>query len=137
MDIQDVFDLIQRFGGSSLEELDMTLGGDSIRLKKTGKKDLVQLTEDAPSMIPEGTKDKMTARELKAPLAGVFYRAPSPDAEVFVKPGQRIRKGDVVGIIEAMKLMNEVTAAEDGVIDEILVKDGELVAYDEVLIRYV
>ena len=66
-----------------------------------------------------------------APLVGVFYRASSPDSEPFVKVGQQVKKGDVLCIIEAMKLMNEVEAEVDGEVVEILVGDEEMVEYGQ------
>ena len=75
----------------------------------------------APS-VPQG-------KTIDAPMVGVFYQAPSPDAEPYVKVGQSVKKGDTVCIIEAMKLMNEIQAEEDGIIAEILVKNGEIVEY--------
>ena len=68
-----------------------------------------------------------------APLAGTFYRAPSPEAKEFVEVGQMVHKGDVIGIIEAMKLYNEVQADKDGVIKEILAQNGQLVEYHQPL----
>ena len=67
--------------------------------------------------------------EILAPLVGTFYRAASPEGEPFVKEGQKVKKGDVVGIIEAMKLMNEIEAPADGVIEKIYVSDGQTVEF--------
>lgn len=75
-----------------------------------------------------------TGTPVKAPLVGTFYKAPSPEEEPFVKVGQKVSKGDVIGIIEAMKLMNEVVATQDGIVAEILVEDGTMVEYDQTLI---
>lgn len=68
-----------------------------------------------------------------APLAGTFYRAPSPGATPFVEPGSRVREGDVVGILEIMKLMNQVTAPCGGVVREILAQNEEFVEYGQPL----
>ena len=73
------------------------------------------------------------AVEIKAPLVGTFYQAPGPDEQPYVKVGQQVKKGDVVGIIEAMKLMNEVVAPQDGVILSIDSTDGNMVQYGQVL----
>ncbi len=70
-----------------------------------------------------------------SPFVGTFYRAPSPDAPQFVEVGQTVRKGQVVCIVEAMKLMNEIEAEADGKVEEILVKNGEHVEYGQHLIR--
>ena len=69
------------------------------------------------------------------PLVGTFYSAPSPDAEDFVKVGDTVKKGQVLGIVEAMKLMNEIESDYDGVVEAILVKDGETVEYGQPLFR--
>ena len=69
------------------------------------------------------------------PLVGTFYSAPSPDAEAFVKVGDTVKKGQVLGIVEAMKLMNEIESDYDGVVEAILVKDGETVEYGQPLFR--
>lgn len=81
-----------------------------------------------------GTADDVTGTPVKAPLVGTFYKSPSPEEEPFVKVGQTVKKGDVVGIIEAMKLMNEVVAPCDGEVSEILAEDGKLVEFNQVLI---
>ncbi len=79
----------------------------------------------APAPAQQAPKGKT----IDAPMVGVFYQAASPDAEPYVKVGQSVKKGDTVCIIEAMKLMNEIQAEEDGVITEVLVKNGEIVEY--------
>lgn len=71
---------------------------------------------------------------ITAPLVGTFYTKPSPDAKPFVQVGQMVHKGDVVGIIEAMKMMNEIKAKEDGVVSHFLVEDGKLVEFQQGLI---
>jgi acetyl-CoA carboxylase biotin carboxyl carrier protein len=76
---------------------------------------------------------KPAGKAIKAPLVGTFYAAPSPDQKPFVQVGDTVKKGDVVLIIESMKLMNEVTSDIDGVVQEILVKNGEAVEYDQPL----
>jgi acetyl-CoA carboxylase biotin carboxyl carrier protein len=72
---------------------------------------------------------------ISSPFVGTFYRAPSPDAPSFVDTGAKVRKGQVVCIVEAMKLMNEIEAEADGKIEEILVKNGEHVEYGQHLFR--
>lgn len=72
---------------------------------------------------------------IRSPIVGTFYEAPSPDAAPFVSVGDRVSKGEVVCIIEAMKLMNEIEADRDGVVAELLVKNGQGVGYEEPLFR--
>ena len=74
-----------------------------------------------------------TGKTINAPIVGVFYAAPSPDAEPYVSVGKRVKKGDVVCIIEAMKCMNEIQAEEDGEITAVLANNGELVEYGQPL----
>lgn len=76
-------------------------------------------------------------KELKSPMVGVVYTAPEPGAEPFVKPGSRVKKGQVLCIIEAMKLMNEYTAPEDGEILDICIQNEELVEFGQVLFKMV
>ena len=73
--------------------------------------------------------------EVKSPMVGVFYAAPSPDAQPLVQVGSKVKKGDVLCIIEAMKLMNEITAEQDGEIVDICVKSGEVVEYSQTLFK--
>lgn len=83
-------------------------------------------TAPAPAPVVEGTP-------VKAPLVGVFYASPSPDKSAYVSVGDRVSKGDVLCIIEAMKVMNEITAEKDGVINQILVENEQLVEYGQEL----
>lgn len=82
---------------------------------------------------PGAAQTEVSGIPVKAPLVGTFYCAPSPEDKPFVSVGQRVKKGDVVGIIEAMKLMNEITAPEDGVVKTIFAENGNMVEYGEVL----
>jgi acetyl-CoA carboxylase biotin carboxyl carrier protein len=75
------------------------------------------------------------AVEVKAPMVGVFFNAPAPDSEPFVKVGDSVKKGDVLCILEAMKLMNEIPAESAGTISEICVKNGDVVEYGQVLFK--
>lgn len=81
------------------------------------------------------TPSAASSSDVRSPMVGVFYSAPSPDAEPFVKIGDRVHKGDVLCIIEAMKLMNEITAESDGEVVDICVENGQLVEFDQCLMR--
>ena len=81
----------------------------------------------------EGGVDFNDVVEIKSPLVGVFYAAPSPDSEPYVKVGDRVKKGDVLCIVEAMKLMNEITATQDGEIVDICAQSGSVVEYGQTL----
>jgi len=73
--------------------------------------------------------------EIKSPLVGVYYAAPSPDSETFVSIGSKVKKDDVLCIIETMKLMNEITAEQDGEIVDICIKNGDIAEYGQVLFK--
>jgi len=73
--------------------------------------------------------------EIKSPLVGVYYAAPSPDAETFVSIGSKVKKGDVLCIIETMKLMNEITAEQDGEIVDICIKNGDIAEFGQILFK--
>ena len=90
--------------------------------------------EPAPEAA-EGIKDYNKYRDVKSPMVGVFYASPSPDAEPFVKVGSKVKKGDTLCIIEAMKLMNDVVAEEDGEIVEICAENGALVEFGQTLFK--
>lgn len=87
---------------------------------------------ESPAASFTDTDDRMT---VKAPLIGVFYAAPSPDAPPFVKVGDHVKKGDILCIIEAMKMMNEITAEEDGTVSEVLAENGKLVEFGQPLFK--
>mgnify|MGYP000869028984 CR=1 FL=1 len=86
--------------------------------------------------IKEEIKEKPTAitgKIVKSPLVGTFYAAPSPEAETFVKKGDTVKKGQVLGIVEAMKLMNEIESEYDGVVEDILIGNEDTVEYGQPL----
>lgn len=89
-------------------------------------------------MLQEAGADAAAKQEgivIESPMVGTFYAAPSQDAEPFVKVGDHVKKGQTVGIVEAMKLMNEIEAECDGIVTEILVKNEQMVEYGQPLVR--
>ncbi|MGN1158173.1 MAG: acetyl-CoA carboxylase biotin carboxyl carrier protein [Agathobacter sp.] len=139
MNINEVYQLMDKFESSSLSELSFETDGAKLSLKKaSGIVATTPVANAAASTLVAETAETVSAVEIKtikAPLVGTFYRAAGPGEIPFVEVGQQVKKGDVVAIIEAMKLMNEITATEDGIVEEILVEDGSLVEYSQVLIR--
>ncbi len=83
----------------------------------------------APAPAGDEPIDMAHTTAVRAPMVGVFYAAPAPGAEPFVHVGSKVKKGDTLCVIEAMKVMNEVTAEEDGEVVDVCVKDGDLVEY--------
>ena len=144
MKIQDIYELMDRFEGSSMSELNLEMEGVKVALKKETESAVSAepvVYEDAKKaerslMIPKMKEEEEPAGiAVEAPLVGTFYSAPSPEEAPFVTVGSEVKKGDVVGIIEAMKLMNEITAPCDGIITAINVETGQLVEYHQVLMR--
>lgn len=91
------------------------------------------LSPISSSIQPKTVEPSDGLIKIESPLVGTFYRRPSADAEAFVNEGQTVKKGDVLCIVEAMKLMNEIEASCDGRVEKILISDGEVVEYGEVL----
>ncbi|MBQ9700976.1 MAG: acetyl-CoA carboxylase biotin carboxyl carrier protein [Lachnospiraceae bacterium] len=91
----------------------------------------------APQVVAESanvTEDK-SVKTVTSPLVGTFYSAPSPDAAPYISVGDTVKKGQVIGIVEAMKLMNEIESEHDGVVTEIMVNNGDMVEYGQVLVK--
>ena len=143
MDIKDIYEVWDRFEKSSLSELKLSLGGDNLELKKAME---VISTEDRPGKIKQQviTKNNFTEenepndvnsdyKEIKAPFVGTFYRSASPEAKPYVSVGDVVKKGDILGIIEAMKIMNELAAPFSGKIVEIRAEDSKMIEYNQVL----
>jgi acetyl-CoA carboxylase biotin carboxyl carrier protein len=91
--------------------------------------------EEGGTVVPKAEAPKSAALEIKSPMVGTFYTAPEPGAKPYVSVGDRISKGQIVCIIEAMKIMNELESEFDGVVREINVSDAHPVEYGQVLYR--
>ena len=124
-DIEYVEKLAKVLTDNSLTEISMEDGEQAITLRK----DVIGV---APVEKAASTPVK-AGKPLTSPMVGTFYSAPSPDAEPFVKVGQTIKEGDVVCIVEAMKLMNEIESEFSGKIVEVCVSDGQPVEFGQVL----
>jgi len=96
-------------------------------------KEKIEIKEEKKTQ--EKKKEKDNIAEIKTPIVGTFYRAPSPDSEPFVDIGSQIKKGDTLCIVEAMKSMNEIESEVDGVVKEILAENGKMVEYDQTLFK--
>ncbi len=91
--------------------------------------------KEAPAKTDEGVLDYNLVGEVKSPMVGIFYAAPDPDSAPYVQKGDKVKKGDTLCLIEAMKLMNEVVAERDGEVVEVCVENGSLVEFGQVLFR--
>ena len=147
MELKQIYELWDRFETSGINDLEIEFQGVKLHMKKegaqTGSKPVVSADKIADfNQMPSEAQPKELVqaadanfKEIIAPIVGTFYASPSPDEKPFVEVGQSVKKGDVIGIIEAMKLMNEVVADEDGVVEEILVQDQSFVEYHQVLMK--
>lgn len=139
MKFEELKELISLFNTSNLESMKVEFENIKLDLKKEIKP--VSGMAEMPVMmsVPVAQETEMkpatqkTGDEVKAPLVGVFYDRRNPESEPFVKVGDRVKKGDPLCIIEAMKVMNEIASPQDGVIQEILVDNEALVEYDQPL----
>ena len=143
MDIRKVKKLIELLEESGLSEIEITEGDDKVRISK--QTTVAKSSNDSATIyandINEGFEQSETTaplpnngfHELKAPMIGTYYQASEPDAVAFVKVGDPVSKGDTLCIIEAMKMMNKIESDIDGVVERILVQNGDPVEYDEVL----
>ena len=144
MKIEDVKALAEVLAQTDLSVLEYTEGDISIRLERTAayqptavKVEPAIPAANAAEEMNEQQNDFNNMHELKAPMVGVFYAAPSPEAEPFVKVGDFVEKGQVVCILEAMKLMNDITAPVSGRIVDICAQNGVVMEYGQTLMKIV
>ena len=136
MDLQKIEALVRLFESSALGAMDVSEGDFSLSLKRACDPPPAPGDAPAPAPIPAAAPAPAeSGRVVKSPLAGVFYAASSPDAAPFVQAGDRVKKGDTLCIIEAMKVMNELTADADGEVEAVLAENGQIVEYGQPLFR--
>ena len=141
MDYNQIKKLIDDMGDSKLTSLEIDFpDGTKISMKKEEKEVVTKISEVSSSEkeveAEVAHEEKIEAGNIIAsPMVGTFYSKPSPDAKPYVEVGSKVSKGNVVCIVEAMKLMNEIESEFDGEIAEIYIKDGEPVDYGKPLFR--
>ena len=139
---QEIFDLMDRFQRSTIHAMKLSRKDFSIELTKAPPAPAAAAVPTAPTPVqavavqPEAPAPQAESPTVDAPLVGTFYAAPSPDQPPFVAVGDHVKQGQTVCLIEAMKMMSEVPAPCDCVIEAILKNSGELVAFGEPLLRY-
>ena len=136
MEFDKIVKLIHAVGESGLSEFSFEEG--ALKISMRGGEKQGKTVEFVPETveIKEESKEQpavITGKTVKSPLVGTFYAAPSPEAETFVKKGDTVKKGQVLGIVEAMKLMNEIESEYDGVVEEILIGNEDMVEYGQPL----
>ena len=134
---QDIFDLMDRFQRSSLRAMKLSCQDFSIELEQGAA---AAPAAAAPAAVPAppaaAPAPQAEGPVISAPLVGTYYAAPAPEQPPFVAAGDRVKKGQTVCLIEAMKMMSEVPAPCDCVIEEVLKANGELAAFGDPLFRY-
>ena len=140
MDIQRIKDMIALMDEASLTELDVSEGDARICLKRQPSGQVVAQPAIAPAPVTEPAEESKPINKghvVKSPMVGTFYTSPSPSSPAFVEVGKSVKKGDVICIIEAMKMMNQIEADKAGVIEAILIDDGTPVEFDQALFTIV
>jgi acetyl-CoA carboxylase biotin carboxyl carrier protein len=154
MNLKEIQQLIEIVNVSSLDEVIIKDGQSEITLRRNSSKAQAVLPtapvvaqpvqasqplsrptvqeQPAPAVAEKAASDLI---EIHSPIVGTYYRSPSPDSLPFVKEGEKVKPGDVLCIIEAMKLMNEIESEVSGTIVEVLVENGQPVEYNQVLFR--
>ena len=146
MDYKQIKRLMDDMGDSKLTAIDIEFpDGIKISMKKENnvqKIETVKVTEVPTAQVNVNTQNQTTiqpevseCKTIKSPMVGTFYSKSSPTAKPYVEVGSKVKKGDVVCIVEAMKLMNEIESDVDGEITEICVNDGDIVDYGKVLFK--
>jgi len=150
MDIRKVKKLIELLEESNISEIEIQEGEESVRISRHPNgvnwqppmpHGYAPAAQPAPAPAAAESAEPAAAagptfrgEAIASPMVGTFYRSPAPGAKVFVEVGSHVKKGETVCIVEAMKMMNQIEADRDGVIEAILVEDGEPVEYDQPLV---
>jgi acetyl-CoA carboxylase biotin carboxyl carrier protein len=148
MDIRKVKKLIELLEESNIDEIEIKEGEESVRISRNGAQAMTMAARVAPVYAapapppppPTAPTPPVTTgvgHALHSPMVGTFYRSPSPTSASFVEVGQAVKVGDVVCIVEAMKMMNQIEADKAGTIAAILVENGEPVEFDQPLFSIV
>ena len=154
MDIRKIKKLIELLEESNVEELEIREGEESVRISR-GSRSAAPVhtyihqpmpaapaqaaTAQAAAAVSEAVAAKKeepasTGHAVKSPMVGTFYRASSPGAQPFASVGQKVKVGDVICIVEAMKMMNQIEADRAGVVEAVLLEDGQPVEFDQPLV---
>ncbi len=146
MELKEIKELFKAFDESGSSYFALEQDGVKIKLKKpsemvsvveTGARQIsipeTAVTNQVNEVKPETRQEPEDGTKVLAPLVGVFYAAPTPEASAYVQVGDKVKEGQILCLIEAMKMMSEITAPRDGVIREIYVKNQDVVGFEEKL----
>jgi acetyl-CoA carboxylase biotin carboxyl carrier protein len=142
MDIRKIKKLIEMLQESDLTEIEVGQGDESVRITRGGSQNIIPNTPSVqqvavPQPIIESTEkvdETVSGNLVRSPIVGTFYRKPGPDKDPFIRVGDTVEIGDVLCIIEAMKMMNEIKSEFSGKITSINVEDGQPVEFDQHII---
>ena len=148
MDIRKVKKLIELLETSDIAEIEIKEGEEAVRISRSSSVMTTVVapataSAAAPAPSPVAAAEEKLASQttsghvVSSPMVGTFYRSPSPSSPPFVEIGTHVKAGDVICIIEAMKMMNQIEAEKAGIIEAILVNDGEPVEFDQPLVTIV
>ena len=149
MEYKEIKQLMEDMENSSLSSLDISLpDGTKISIQKENNEETKNYTvqssktvkmenneKEEQKIFESKTSNNENKKIIKSPMVGTFYASPSPDKAPFVKVGDNIKKGQIVCIVEAMKLMNEIESEFDGKVIEVCIKDGDVVDYGKPLFK--
>jgi len=142
MELEDLKEIIELLKETDITELQVEKDGTKVKIKREKFLQQFEISAQKPSVVPvqETIIKEIVAEDseqrlitITSPIVGTFYRAPSPEAPSFIEIGQRVKKGQALCIIEAMKLMNEIESEADGIVVKALVENGQPVEYGEPL----
>lgn len=133
MKLDFIKQIMSEFDQSNVTKMKVEIDDLKIELEKESEKVEYVKPVEEKKVIEDKKIEPATGTPVKSPIVGVFYSASSPESEPYVTVGKNVKKGDIVCIIEAMKVMNEIKAPCDGTVTSILVENEALVEYDQVL----
>ena len=138
MNIKEIKEMIQLMNENSLTEFELEKDGLKIRLKKGAGgvvEQVITSAEASPALspAPKPAAVPLNRNAIKSPMVGTFYAAPAPDAQPFLQIGSQVEAGQIICVIEAMKLMNEIKSETRGKVVEILVQNGDPVEFGQTL----
>lgn len=148
MEYEQIKKLMEDMGNSKLTDISIEFpdgvkismkkdSGNVVSTKEVNSKIEHQEETDSSSLENKSNNKEENCNIVKSPMVGTFYSKPSPESNPYVHVGQKVKKGDILCIIEAMKLLNEIESEFDGTIEEILVNDGEMVDFGKPLFKIV
>ena len=136
MEYEKIKQLIEDVGNSKLTSIDIEFK-DGTKIKMEKNNEVQEIVKTVATSEDSSEKIESDGNIVKSPMVGTFYIKPSPEATPYVEIGTDVKKGTVLCIVEAMKLMNEIESEFDGKISEIYVKDGETVEYGKPLFKII